>query len=283
MYLCIQMKEILNHEILSIGGKVHITVFSLVTVITTILIANFLVWFLAKAFKRYSRRKKIEIGRQQSIFQIIKYFIYFIALISVLNSLEIGSSGLLVGSGALLVGVGIGLQQTFNDIFSGIILLFEGSVKIHDKLIVDELICQVSRIGLRTTEVTTLDNISIIIPNSKLVTNQVTNWSHNRKATRFHIDVGVSYSSDIDLVEEVLLKSLSGQGGVQRIPSPSVELMNYGDSSVDFRLFFFSTEFFSIQKIKSDIRKQIFKNLRKSNIEIPFPQRDLWFKNMPQQ
>lgn len=277
------MKDILNHEILSLGDKVHISVLSVVTVVITMLIARFLIWFLSKAFKKYSERKRIDAGRQHSLFQIIRYLIYFVALIFILDSLQIGSSGLLVGSGALLVGVGIGLQQTFNDIFSGIILLFEGSVKVSDKLVVDELICQVNRIGLRTTEVTTLDNVSIIIPNSNLVTNKVTNWSHNRKAARFQIDVGVSYNSDIDLVEEVLLKSLSGQGGVQRIPSPTVQLVNYGESSVDFRLFFFSTEFFNIEKIKSDIRKCIFKNLRKSGVEIPFPQRDLWIKNMPQQ
>lgn len=276
------MKDILNHEVLSIGDKVHISVLSVVTVVITILIARLLIWFLSKAFKRYSERKRIDSGRQHSLFQIIRYLIYFVALIFILDSLQIGSSGLLVGSGALLVGVGIGLQQTFNDIFSGIILLFEGTVKVSDKLVVDELICQVNRIGLRTTEVTTLDNINIIIPNSHLVTNKVTNWSHNRKASRFHIDVGVSYSSDIDLVEDVLLKSLQGQEGVERFPSPSVQLMNYGDSSVDFRLFFFSTDFFTIQRIKSDIRKRTFKNFRQVGIEIPFPQRDLWVKNIPE-
>lgn len=275
------MKDILNYEILSIGNKVHITVLSITTVVITIIVVRFMVWFLSKAFTRYSEKKKIDKGRQHSLFQIVKYLIYFIALIFILDSLHIGSSGLLVGSGALLVGVGIGLQQTFNDIFSGIILLFEGSVKVNDKLVVDDLICQVNHIGVRTTQVTTLDSITIIIPNSKLVTNTVTNWSHNRKATRFYIDVGVSYASDIDVVEEALLRSLQGQGGVKRIPSPSVQLMNYGESSVDFRLFFFSTEFFTIEKIKSDIRKCIFNTFREEGIEIPFPQRDLWLKNIP--
>ncbi len=273
------MKELLEYEIISIGGKVHISLLSIGLVIASIFAVRVFLWLLSKLFDRYSQKRKIAPGRQHSIFQIFKYLVYFFTFIFVLNVLGIESSALLLSSGALLVGVGIGLQQTFNDIFSGIIMLFEGSVKVGDKLVVHDLICQVKRIGLRTTEVLTLDNISIIIPNSILVTNEVTNWSHNRKAARFYVDVGVAYNSDIDLVEEVLLKSLQGQYGIKAVPPPSVQLINYGDSSVDFRLYFFSTNFFLIEKIKSDIRKNIFKNFRESDIEIPFPQRDLWLKN----
>ncbi|MBS9768865.1 MAG: mechanosensitive ion channel [Flavobacteriaceae bacterium] len=276
------MKDILNYKILSLGKDMDITVKTVIAVLLTLLIARIIIWFLGKVFTQYATQRKIDKGRQHSIFQIIKYIIYFITLLFILNALDIDSMGLLVSSGALLVGVGIGLQQTFNDIFSGIILLFESSVKVGDKLIVDDLICQVRHIGLRTTEVTTIDNISIIIPNSILVTNKVTNWSHNQKSARFHIDVGVAYSSDIEFVEKVLLDSLNGQSGIQKFPAPSVQLMNYGDSSVDFRLYFFSREFFEIKKIKSDIRKRIFKNFKENNIEIPFPQRDLWVKNIPQ-
>ncbi len=273
------MKELFEYEIISIGGKVHITLLSIAVVIASIFAVRFFLWILSKLFDRYSQKRKIEPGRRHSIFQIFKYLVYFFTFIFILNVLGIKSSTLLLSSGALLVGVGIGLQQTFNDIFSGIIMLFEGSVKVGDKLVVHDLICQVKRIGLRTTEVLTLDNVSIIIPNSILVTNEVTNWSHNRKAARFYVDVGVAYNSDIDLVEEVLLQSLQGQYGIKSVPPPSVQLINYGDSSVDFRLYFFSTNFFLIEKIKSDIRKNIFKNFRESDIEIPFPQRDLWLKN----
>lgn len=276
------MKELLDYEIFSLG-RIHITVVSIVSIIVAIVVAKLAVFLFFKAFSRYATRRKIDRGRENSIYQIVKYLIYFFTAIYILYSQNVGLSGFAIGSGALLVGVGIGLQQTFNDFFSGIILLFEGSVKIHDKLVIEpDIICQVNKIGLRTTDVTTLDNINIIIPNSHLVVNKVTNWSHNRKASRFHIDVGVSYSSDIDLVENVLLKSLQGQEGVERYPSPSVQLMNYGDSSVDFRLFFFSTDFFTTQRIKSDIRKRIFKNFREVGIEIPFPQRDLWVKNIPE-
>ncbi|PVX52269.1 mechanosensitive ion channel-like protein [Balneicella halophila] len=271
------MDDILNFVIISVG-KVHVTVSHIVTVAITLLITKLIVWLFSKAFKKYSERKRIDLGRQHSIFQIIKYLIYFLAVIFIINSLHLGSSGLLISSGALLVGVGIGLQQTFNDIFSGILLLLEGSVKVNDKLIVDDIVCQVDKIGVRTTQVTTIDNISIIIPNSNLVTNKVINWSHSRKAARFHVDVGVSYGSDIDQVEKILLDSLSGQNGVERIPRPSVQLMNYGDSSVDFRLFFYSRSFFDVRIIKSDIRKKIFKSFKKEGIEIPFPQRDLWVK-----
>ncbi len=276
------MREILDYKIIAVGENTYITVKTLAVVLLTILVARIVIWFLSKIFTRYFYKRRIEKGRQHSIFQITKYLVYFITFLFILNTLNIDSSGLLLSSGALLVGIGIGLQQTFNDIFSGIILLFESSVKVGDKLIVDDLICQVKRIGLRTTEVTTIDNISIIIPNSIWVTNKITNWSHNQKAARFYIDVGVSYNSDIALVEEVLLMSLNTQSGIEQTPLPTVELRNYGDSSVDFRLYFFSVEFFDVEKIKSDIRKRIFRNFRKNNIEIPFPQRDLWVKNISQ-
>lgn len=276
------MKNFLDYVIISVG-KIHITVSHIVVIVATIVVTRLIIWGLSKFFARYSKRKHIEIGRQHSLFQIIKYIIYFLAFIFIVNSLHIDSAGLLVGSGALLVGVGIGLQQTFNDVFSGIILLLEGSVKVHDKLLVENLICQVNRIGLRTTKVTTIDSISIIIPNSYLVTNKVINWTHNKRPSRFHIDVGVAYSSDIDLVEKVLLDSLTSQAGVMSTPPPSVQLVNYGDSSVDFQLFFYSKEYFKIELIKSDIRKKVFKRLGKEGIEIPFPQRDLWLKNATEQ
>lgn len=275
------MSDFLNYKLLSISDTISITVWSVIGFLLVLLFSRLAIFFVSKALRKYSKRKHIDRGRQHLILQLMKYLIYFIAFIAILNVLKIDSSKLLLGSGALLVGVGIGLQQTFNDVFSGIILLFEGSVKVGDKLVVDELICQVKHIGLRTTQVTTLDNISIIIPNSILVTNKVTNWSHNRKPARFHIDVGVSYSSDIDFVEKILLSSLDGQAGVLRVPKPAVQLVDYGSSSVDFRLYFFSTEFFSIQEIKSNIRKEVFRNFGKHNIEIPFPQRDLWVKTLP--
>ncbi len=217
-------------------------------------------------------------GRQVAVFQIIKYLIYVFALLVILKGLGIGLTGLMVGSGALLVGIGFGLQQIFNDFLSGIILLFEGGVSVGDALDVNGLFATVHRIGLRTTEVITRDDVMIIIPNSILVSNSVTNWSHNKRPARFDIDVGVSYKSDIDEVERLLLECANEQPSIRKSPAPTVQLMSYGESSVDFKLYFFSREFILIEKVKSDARKRVFKKLREHGVEIPFPQRDVWMK-----
>lgn len=272
------MAEFFNKEIFTLG-TFQFKIISLFVIIITFAFVKVILWLFSRGFQRYSKRKKIDNGRQNALLQIVKYILYFTAFLIVLKANNVDLSGILVSSGALLVGVGLGLQQTFNDFFSGIILLFEGSVNVGDKLTIEDIICKVDKIGLRTTQVTTIDNTNIIIPNSFLVTNKVTNWSHNKQAVRFYVDIGVSYSSDIVLVEQILLESLDGKDCILKHPAPSVQLNNYGDSSIDFRLFFYTYELFFINRTKSDIRKKIFENFHKNNIEIPFPQRDLWIKN----
>ena len=107
----------------------------------------------------------------------------------------------------MLVGVGLGLQQTFNDVISGIILLSERSIKVDDVLEIDGDVVKIQDIGLRTSKGLNRDDISIIIPNSLITTNKVINWSHQSKKTRFRIDVGVAYGSDVDLVIKILEES----------------------------------------------------------------------------
>lgn len=259
-------------------GSLRITVFSIVMVIATILAARIIVAILKRVLSQFFQRKEIESGRQVAVFQIAKYLIYLFAFLVVLKAIGVGLTGLMVGSGALLVGIGFGLQQTFNDFLSGLILLFEGGVKVGDDLDIDGMFGHVERIGLRTTEVLTLDDIRIIIPNSHLVSNSVTNWSHNKRPARFHINVGVPYASDIDVIERLLLEAADEQHSIRKSPSPVVHLVQYGDSSVDFKLHFYSREFRLIQKVRSDLRKRVFKKLRENGIEIPFPQRDVWMR-----
>ena len=129
---------------------------------------------------------------------------WVIAFAFMLETIGIKVTVLIAGSAALLVGVGLGLQQTFNDVISGIILLSERSIKIDDILEIDGDIVKIQDIGLRTSKALNTDDISFIIPNSLITTNKVINWSHQSKRTRFRIDVGVSYNSDIDLVIKII-------------------------------------------------------------------------------
>ena len=186
---------------------------------------------------------------------------------------------LIAGSAALLVGVGLGLQQTFNDVISGIILLSERSIKIGDVLEIDNDIVTIQEIGLRTSKGLNTDDISIIIPNSLITTNKVINWSYQTKKTRFRIDVGTSYESDIDLVLQILEDCVLDNSDISDTDLIEARLINFGNSSLDFQVLFFSDNIFRINKVKSDIRRSIAKKFAINNISIPFPQIDVHIKS----
>lgn len=177
------------------------------------------------------------------------------------------------------MGIGLGLQQTFNDVLSGIILLSEKSIKIDDILEIDGDIVKMQSIGLRTSKGLNTDDISIIIPNSLITTNKVINWSHQTKKTRFRIDVGVAYGSDVDLVIKTLEDSAFEHPDTSERELTEARLVNFGNSSLDFQVLFFSKNIFRINKVKSDIRRIINKKFTENNISIPFPQMDLNLKS----
>ena len=179
----------------------------------------------------------------------------------------------------MLVGVGLGLQQTFNDVISGIILLSERSIKVGDILEIDSDIVKIQSIGLRTSKGLNRDEISIIIPNSLITTNKVINWSHQSKHTRFKINIGVAYGSDVDLVIKVLKESALEHNEISDKRMVDVRFLDFGDSSLDFQLLFYSTNIFRIEKVKSEIRRIISKKLMENRITIPFPQLDLHLKS----
>ncbi|MBL4568257.1 MAG: mechanosensitive ion channel [Flavobacteriaceae bacterium] len=186
---------------------------------------------------------------------------------------------LLAGSAALLVGIGLGLQQTFNDILSGVILLFEHSVKVGDILEIDGDRVIIQEIGLRTSTGMNVRQIIVIIPNSLITTNKVINWSHQTKKTLFSIEVGVAYGSDVDLVIKTLEESALEHSEVEKSSLVEARLVNFGNSSLDFELLFFSEHVFYIEKVKSDIRKIISRKFDENKISIPYPQMDLHLKS----
>ena len=155
---------------------------------------------------RYYKRSQIDLGSQYAINQLLKYVIYTMALLWAISSLGIEMTVLWVGAAALLVGFGLGLQQTFNDFFSGIVLLFERSVEVGHVLNIGGMIGTVKEIGLRTSLIETRDSITVVVPNSKLVTDNVVNWSHFDEKVRFSISVGVAYGSDTKLVKRFFPK-----------------------------------------------------------------------------
>jgi small-conductance mechanosensitive channel len=268
------LNSILEFEIISLG-KYSLKVSTLVTILIILVVVKIVLWLIKIAIFRKHKLRKIDTGTVYALYQIIKYFIWVIAIGVMLEAVGVKLTLLLTGSAALLVGVGLGLQQTFNDIISGVILLSERSIKIDDVLEIDGDVVKIQTIGLRTSKALNRDDISIIIPNSLITTSKVINWSHQTDKTRFRIEVGVAYGSDVDLVIKILEESAFEHPEVTQRDLVEARLMNFGNSSLDFHLLFFSKNIFRIGKAKSDIRRIINRKFAENNITIPFPQMDL--------
>ena len=270
--------QILDYELLSFGNYT-LKFYQVANIIIITIVTKILLWVIKKALFRNYKFSKIDRGSSYALFQIIKDVVWVMAIALVLESLGIKVTLLLAGSAALLVGIGLGLQQTFNDVISGIILLSERSIKVGDVLEIDNDVVKIESIGLRTSKALNRDDISIIIPNSLITTSKVINWSHQSQQTRFKIDVGAAYGSDVDLVIKILEESAFEHSEIQDRKLIEARLLNFGSSSLDFQLLFFSANIFRIGKVKSDIRRIINKKFTENNIVIAFPQMDLHIRS----
>ena len=272
------LKEILEYNFLNVGDY-HLNLLQVLTVVFLLAIVRFLSTLINRLMNRYFQKRKVDSGRRFAFRQFVKYILYTVALLIALEVVGVKMSVLWGGAAALLVGIGLGLQQTFNDLISGLILLIEGIVEVDDIVEVNGIVGTVTSIGIRTSKVETRDRISILIPNSKLVGDNATNWSHNSEASRFQVYVGVAYTSDIDKVTALLLQAAKEHLTILKTPAPSVQFSDFGNSSLDFTLHFFSTDYLGVEFIKSELRYRITQLFRENQIEIPFPQRDLWLRN----
>jgi small-conductance mechanosensitive channel len=271
------LNDFLQTQLLHLG-EYKIRVATIVSICTIFIVTKLILFIIKKALFN-KKNLKIDRGASYALYKIIKYVIWVVAIGLILETLGVKVTVLIAGSAALLVGVGLGLQQTFNDVLSGIILLSEKSIKIEDVLEIDGDVVKIQSIGLRTSKALNTDDISIIIPNSLITTNKVINWSHQTMKTRFRVDVGVAYGSDIDLVIHILEESAFEHPDITGRESTEARLVNFGNSSLDFQVLFFSKNIFRISKVKSDIRRSISKKLAANGVNIPFPQMDLHLKS----
>lgn len=268
-----------DNQVVFTLGSFELRMSNIFVVLFIILVSQLSAWIITQLFLfSYFRKSEIDLGAQYAINQIVRYVIYVIAFFVSAQALGLEMTVLLGGLAALLVGVGLGLQQTFNDLFSGIILLFERTVEIGQTIEIEGLIGTVKHIGLRTSTVETRDNVTVIVPNSKLITDKVINWSHYDDKVRFSLSLGVAYGSDTELVKKLLIKIAKDNVYVLDFPNPIIRFVNFGDSSLDFELHFWSRNFIIIEDIKSDLRFAIDLEFREHKISIPFPQRDVWMK-----
>lgn len=272
------LSDILDYTIIEVGGHA-VKIFQVILLLLILLLVRVVTNSLEHVIQRRAEKYDLDEGKKFAIIKLIKYFIYVIALVLGLESLGFDISLLLAGSAALLVGVGLGMQDMFKDLISGIIILFEGSIKVGDVIEINQLVGLVKEINIRTSKVRTRDGIIIIVPNSSFINQSVINWSNSNKLTRFKIDVGVAYGSDVRLVEMLLVECALQNDNISTRPKSFARFNNFGESSLEFQLYFWSERIWRIEGIKSDLRFAIDEAFRKNGITIPFPQRDLHIRS----
>ncbi|CAM2944743.1 mechanosensitive ion channel family protein [Flavobacterium frigoris] len=263
------MKEIIDYTLFQDGGF-DIKVIGIIKLIVFIIVVLLVLKIIRKAIYKV---EKIDVAKKYSIYRLIRYLIILVSIIAGLQLFGFNLSVLVAGSAALLVGIGLGLQNLFSDFISGILLLLDSSVKVNDVIELNGMVCTVQEINLRTTTVLTRDDKYIILPNSDLTKNQLINWTHNDLASRFEVNVGVDYSSDVAQVMQILKQAVDSQNSVLKEPSPFIRFTNFGDSSLNFSIIFWSEELFRVENTKSEMRIKIFELFKTNNITIPFPQR----------
>jgi small-conductance mechanosensitive channel len=238
-----------------------------------------LILSLIKRFFRKNKNVATITGSQNYILQKITQYIIIIAAIMIaLESVGLELTFLLAGSAALFVGIGLGIQDVFKDVIAGFILLFGKAIKVGDVIEIEGVVGRVTDIDFRVSKIVTRDDIDMLIPNAKLINDKVINWSYNNELTRFSISVGVAYGSDTQLVKSILSKVAEQHPDVSKLKQPFVRFTDFGNSSLDFQLFFWSDKTFRIENILSDMRFDIDNQFRKNNVTIPFPQRDVHIK-----
>ena len=223
-------------------------------------------------------KMQIESGLLHTISLIVKYAITTFGFFVALSVAGIPFGEMAIIFSAFGVGIGFGLQNIFNNLVSGFILLFERPIKIGDTVEVGELIGQVKSIGIRSSKIRTFDGAEIIVPNGNLISNEVINWTLSDRKRRVEIIVGISYDSDPHLAKEIFLKVLKKHPLIISNPEPNVFFRDLGESSLDFRLLFWTYNDWI--KVKSEILFDVFDALKEAGIEIPFPQQDLHLRSI---
>ncbi|QCT95305.1 mechanosensitive ion channel [Caminibacter mediatlanticus TB-2] len=255
------------------------------------LLILFFGWFVGKYYKKliYSLRKKYDINYSTAtlLANMGYYFILTLAFLIALKSIGLDLSSLAIVAGALSVGIGFGLQNIVSNFVSGIIMMFEKSIKVGDYIQIDQTTRgEVVDISMRSTVIKTNDNINLIIPNQTFIQNQVINWTMNDDIVRFRVPFGVAYGTDIDKMEKILLEELQ-KSNLPFIRSknenliPRIVFIEMGNSSLNFELFVWVNGKFARmpRRTRSKFLKFIYKKLNEYGFEIPFPQNDIHFRN----
>jgi small-conductance mechanosensitive channel len=271
-----RIKGFLDIPIFKLGEK-ELTLWLLIYLIALIILLFYVSGKLKKwLVEKLLARTDLDIGIRQATGTIFRYLMVVVGFVIILQTVGIDLTALNILAGAVGIGIGFGLQNIANNFMSGLIILFERPIKIGDRIEIGNVSGDVIHIGARSTSVLTNDNITIIIPNSKFISENVVNWSRYDRKVRFKIPVNVAYDSDVRLVEKLLLEVADENPDVLKNPVPGVRFLEFGDSGLLFELRAWSTSLLHRQgKLISSINFGIYDKFKQHKIEIPFPQREL--------
>lgn len=270
--ILVEIKEFLGFSLYH-SSQVNITV----GLILALLIALILTRIVLKIIRKFITQKLPSEDKSKfvGIFQFIQYLVYVFVVMFTLNAAGINISVLLTASAAIFIGLGFALQQLFQDVISGVLIILDQSLHVGDIIEVNDRVCKVEKISLRSTKAVTRNNRVMVIPNHKFLTDVIINWTQNSTDVRDFVKVGVAYGSDTKLVEQLLLQCASQHPEVLPNPKPMVFFEDFGDSALVFSLYFYVSDGFKLPKIQSEVRFAIDQAFRSNKITIPFPQRDV--------
>ncbi|MFQ3341265.1 MAG: small-conductance mechanosensitive channel [Flavobacteriaceae bacterium] len=270
--------ELFNHNF-TVGESISFTPKSILIVILVFVLTSLLLKIFRKIiYRTLSDDAKVKF---KSVFSFFNYFVYTIVILLTFQNVGVNLTAVFAASAALLVGVGLALQTFIQDIISGIFILVDQSVHVGDIIEVDGQVGKVENIKLRTTRAVTRENKVLIIPNHKFLTSILFNWTENGVITKEFVAVGVSYDSNAEKVTTLLLEIAEEHKAILQKPAPQVIFNDFGDSALQFQLYFALSRSFVSNLVKSDLRYAILLKFKEENIEIPFPQRTLSFVNPP--
>lgn len=268
-------------------GSYHVSLYLALLVVLTlgaIIAVGRMASFLIR--RLFSRMHRLDPTQQLLGEKLASIAVWIVLALVGIDFLGIKLTALTVFSGALGLAVGFGLQKTFGNLISGIILLMDRSIKPGDVIAVgtgsDKTVGQVSRIGIRAVSVITRDQIEYLIPNELLMTSTVENWSFSTRDVRLKVPVGIAYGSDVELAERLMLQAAGEHPRVHPDPEPSVWLTAFGDSAIQFEIqLWIDDPEAGVGNIRSDVLKRIWVLFGEHGVHLPFPQRDLHIKDWP--
>jgi len=272
--------QFLDFRLFRVGGN-DVTVSSLL-VAAAILVATIVLARLVRRLiaERLLARTHLAVGARYAVGRVVGYLIFFIGAMLTLNSLGVNATSLAAFGAALGVGLGFGMQDIVKNFVAGIIVLLERPIMVGDRIQLEKTVGDVVEIRTRSTVVRTNDDVYLIVPNAKFISETITNWSFRSNRVRLKVPIGVASSSNPRQVEDALLAAAARSEHVLRDPAPSVDFRAFGDYTLDFELLCWTSAMLHrTPRFQSELNHLIWEELTRRGIEIPNPQRDLHIRS----